>query len=42
MDEKAVLERRLAITQTQLMNALARVAELEALITLSQEGAGDE
>lgn len=42
MDEKAVLERRLSITQTQLMNALARVAELEALITLSQEGASND
>ena len=37
IDAAQLTERRLLITQQQLANALARVAELEAIITLSQE-----
>ena len=37
IDAARLTERRLLITQQQLANALARVAELEAIITLSQE-----
>lgn len=36
-EERQLLERRLAVTQQQLMNAMARIAELEALILISQE-----
>ena len=37
MDSQQLADRRLQITQQQLANAMARIAELEAIITLSQE-----
>ena len=42
IDSQTLADRRLLITQQQLANAMARIAELEAIITLSQETAAAE
>ena len=42
IDSQTLADRRLLITQQQLANAMARIAELEAIITLSQESAATE
>lgn len=41
-DHVAMLEKRLLVTQQQLANALARCAELEAIILLSAQGTDNE
>ena len=42
IDPQQLADRRLLITQQQLANAMSRIAELEAIITLSQESAATE
>lgn len=42
IDPQQLTERRLLITQQQLANAMARIAELEAILTLSQEQAPEQ